>query len=86
MHVCPVCGFDGLEDPPYSQHQDPSTGSFEICGCCGFQFGVDDLDRGYSHAEYRNQWINDGARWFGKTAKPQNWNLKKQLSRIGVKM
>mgnify|MGYP006899960767 FL=1 len=87
MNVCPVCGYDGLEEPPYANYSDPSTGSFEICSCCGFQFGVDDLDKGISHTEYRDQWIKNGAKWYSKSVeKPNNWDLISQLLRIGIKL
>ena len=44
MFICPICGCDSLDEQPYA-NADASTGSLEICGCCGFQFGVDDLDK-----------------------------------------
>lgn len=86
MFICPICGYDGLEEPPYI-HNDVSTGSFEICSCCGFQYGVDDLDRGITHEEHRNQWIKKGFPWYSSvTLKPTIWNLQKQLLRIGIKL
>ena len=35
MYQCLVCGFSFLEEEPYDESY---TGSFEICGCCGFQY------------------------------------------------
>lgn len=61
-HTCPVCGLKGLELKPYENFPEISPSvyqmappysliwgkpSFEICPCCGFQFGVDD-DHGVS--------------------------------------
>lgn len=40
-YTCPVCGYDGLEEPTYYEN---FAGSNEICACCGFEFGVDDFD------------------------------------------
>lgn len=40
-NICLICGFDGLEEPPYYEDY---AGSNEICICCGFEFGVDDYD------------------------------------------
>ena len=39
-NTCPVCGYDGLYEPPYNEK---GSGSYEICPCCGFQFGYDDF-------------------------------------------
>ncbi|KSU50977.1 hypothetical protein AS033_06240 [Exiguobacterium indicum] len=68
-YICPVCGCDKLEDPPYYEH---FAGSNEICPCCGFEFGVDDFDCveidmkqlsdeeiiKQAHEIYRQNWIN----------------------------
>lgn len=39
-NICPVCGFDGLDFKPYDEK---GFGTFEICPCCGFEFGCDDF-------------------------------------------
>ncbi len=79
QNICPVCGYDRLDEPAYdSLHR----GSFGICSCCGFQFGVDDDDKGFTHISYRNQWMKNGAKWFDVLAKPDNWSLDKQLLNI----
>lgn len=36
-HVCPVCGWGRLEEPPEGASQ-----SFEICPSCGTEFGFHD--------------------------------------------
>ncbi|MEK1832429.1 hypothetical protein AAAC51_36520 [Priestia megaterium] len=38
-YVCPVCGYKNLEEAAYDES---GLASFEICICCGFQFGDDD--------------------------------------------
>ncbi|WP_214785043.1 hypothetical protein [Exiguobacterium sp. S3] len=38
-YICPVCGYDGLEESAYNEYDLPS---FEICSYCRFQFGDDD--------------------------------------------
>jgi hypothetical protein len=49
-YFCPVCGFDGLDEAPYS----PSgNGLYEICPSCGFQFGVTDDNHGIGFHEWR---------------------------------
>lgn len=75
LFTCPVCGFDGLEESPV-RGQDAL--SYEICPCCGFEFGFDAA----SFDEYRRQWVEGGAKWFIPTLKPENWNLEKQLSNL----
>ncbi|RBP41476.1 hypothetical protein DES53_107309 [Roseimicrobium gellanilyticum] len=76
MHVCPVCGYPNLAEPPRS----PSGGgSYEICPSCGFQFGVDDDDRGKTYEEARKAWKEAGSPWSSKgIPAPKGWNTKEQ--------
>ena len=78
-YTCPVCGFKGLEENPYNQRKEPS---YEICPCCGFEFGFDSAGSKESLIEYRQRWIKDGARWFIERLKPENWDLEAQLKNI----
>ena len=62
-NVCPVCGYDGLDEPPFNER---GAGSYDICPCCGFQFGLDDFpyeDRERLIAEWRERWVAGGCRW-----------------------
>jgi len=79
-HTCPVCGFDGLEEPPTT----PECGdSYEICSCCGFQFGVSDGDRGFTYEGWRQAWISNGMRWWSTSrAAPPGWDPVAQLRRV----
>ncbi|OOR12035.1 hypothetical protein BW897_15000 [Bacillus cereus] len=77
--ICLICGFDDLLDPPYDEDEDPS---YEICPCCGFQFGFDDCDQGYTFVEYREKWLEKGAIWHNNAKKPTGWSLEKQLKNI----
>lgn len=79
--ICPVCGFDGLLEPAYDESGSPS---YEICMSCGFEFGFDDDSEGVSFEAHRRQWLDDGATWFDPDARPADWDLAAQLSRIGV--
>lgn len=77
---CPVCGFDGLEAPPRGR---AGGGSFEICPCCGFQFGVTDDDRGITPAVWRAAWVRNGMPWRSKgIPKPRGWDARKQLGQL----
>jgi len=64
---CPVCMFGGMPYPPKD---------YNICPCCGTEFGNDDADRSY--AELRAEWIANGAPWFFGNP-PATWNVWKQI-------
>lgn len=98
-YICPVCGFDGLDEPAYNEFSDPS---FEICSCCRFQFGDDDdveieagvfMQREETHTNYREVWIESGAPIFQTEYYPQQFqsddtvtkeHLIEQLKNIGI--
>lgn len=73
-YTCPVCAYDGLEEPP---------AYFTICPSCGTEFGYQDLIRG--HDELREAWIADGPVWRSAViAAPPQWNGMEQLRRGGL--
>ena len=82
MHICPVCGYSGLEEPPRSLTT--GGGSFEICPSCGFQFGVTDDDQGYSYDDWRKEWISRGMPWdsSGIEEPPAGWDAREQLDKL----
>ena len=76
-YTCPVCGFPGLYEAAYDK---AGASSFEICPCCGIEFGYEDARR--SHEELRQKWIAEGMKWhFGSV--PSNWNPITQLVKAG---
>lgn len=77
VHRCRICGYDGLEQPQYSENDIPNYNS--ICSCCGFQAGYDDLDLGFTFEEYRRRWLQLGCQWFDLGKKPDGWDAQKQL-------
>jgi transcription initiation factor IIE alpha subunit len=79
MYICPVCGYTGLYEQPYDKN---GCASYEICPCCGFEFGYDDNDQGKTFKQYREKWILNGASWFNEKRKPEKWNLKEQLKNL----
>ncbi|HWB14481.1 MAG TPA: hypothetical protein VG826_34970 [Pirellulales bacterium] len=100
-HYCPCCGFSGLEAPayrdigapPWTGHGPPpyclryGDPSYEVCSCCGFEFGNDD-DPGTAHGdgfeEYRRQWVASGAGWFNPEKCPRGWSLAAQFRLAGI--
>ena len=80
MHVCPVCGFPSLREAPRA----PSGGgSYEICPSCGFQFGVDDDDRGLTYEQARERWVEQGMPWRSRgKAAPKGWSPRTQLASL----
>lgn len=85
--TCPVCGFGGLLEPPWTGE----TASDEICPSCGIHFGYDDAGGGVSarraevYADWRLRWIANGKLWFSNARKPPDgWSPDLQLRRVGA--
>ncbi len=78
-YICPVCGYDDLDEAPFDNDGNPS---YNICDCCGFEFGFDDGSEGINFEHYRKKWIEEGTKWFISKKKPKNWNLSEQLKNI----
>ena len=77
--ICPVCGLAKLREPLYNNSSNPS---YEICVCCGFEFGFDDNLKRQTYDSYRTKWLEEGAKWFRQELKPDGWNLQEQLKNI----
>lgn len=70
-YMCPVCGFD-MDDTP---------DDYNICPCCGTEFGLHDHNASYE--QLRTAWLRTGPRWWSKTdTAPENWNPYTQLARF----
>ncbi|RBP15900.1 hypothetical protein DFR50_107170 [Roseiarcus fermentans] len=74
MKRCPVCGYDGLEEPAYD---DVGAPSYEICPCCGIEFGYEDASR--SHESLREEWIAKGMPWWADDKPPPGWDPVQQV-------
>ena len=103
LHACPCCGFSGLTEPPYRNIDFPPWGergqppyclhwgepSYEVCLCCGFEFGNDD-DPGTGHPssfeQYLAEWMAAGCHWFAHMEQPSSWSLLPQLEAVGIPM
>lgn len=72
-YFCPVCGYS-MDDPA----QD-----YNICACCGTEFGYDDSNE--THEELRKIWLEDGARWWSDARNPPDgWDFLQQLREAGI--
>lgn len=77
-HECRVCGCYS-EDFPWGE--DGKTPSYQICPCCGVQFGKEDSTL-ESIKEYRDKWRSKGGEWFAKNEKPEGWDMDVQMKNI----
>jgi hypothetical protein len=75
---CRVCGFKHYDFP---WGADGKTPSFEICECCGTEFGYEDYQLGSIH-KARAEWIAEGARWAMPISMPIGWKLEEQIAAI----
>ena len=73
-YTCPVCMYAEMPYPP---------AEYDICPCCGTEFGNDDADLSYE--QLRERWIRCGARWFFGNP-PLGWNPWMQLIHAGLVM
>jgi rubredoxin len=99
--TCPVCGYPSLTSMAYAQLGNPpfpefgtppyaprlGMPSYEVCACCGYEFGFDDepgTGPGTSFREYLREWLANGANWFDASKRPDGWDLQDQLSAAGI--
>lgn len=64
---CRVCGAEQFFLP---WGADGKTPSFEICDCCGVEFGYEDSTQAVVE-HYRAQWVASGAKWFNAKKQPK---------------
>lgn len=77
-HNCRVCGLYITIKPWGNDGQSPT---FEICPCCGVEFGNEDYSLD-SIRNFRKEWLSQGTPWFDPKQRPQNWILEDQLQSI----
>lgn len=78
---CRVCGFE-LVMPPWGP--DDQTPTWEICDCCGTEFGYEDCTIA-STKKRRFEWLASGAKWFDEKLKPTDWSVDAQFDGIPIK-
>jgi hypothetical protein len=78
LSPCRVCGLL-FDEAPWGE--DGKTPSFDICPCCGVEFGYEDATADGCRS-YRIRWIAEGAIWWDESQRPEPWNLETQLQNI----
>lgn len=88
-YICPVCGWDKLDEKPEKQ-------DYNICPCCFTEFGNDDCKFDERSGEslslkdawsiLTKKWLEQGMKWHSSRIKPENWNPIEQLKNIGVEI
>jgi len=77
-HECRICGYYS-DNFPWGE--DGESPSFQLCPCCGVQFGKEDCTLA-SIKEYRAEWISKGGKWYDKNEKPEGWDMESQMKKI----
>ncbi|MCO6509132.1 MAG: hypothetical protein J6578_10170 [Snodgrassella sp.] len=78
LYTCRVCGLEQSE-PQWGE--DGKSPTYNICDCCGVEFGYEDITL-ISTKNYREKWIKSGAKWNCPKCKPIGWSLDMQLLNI----
>jgi hypothetical protein len=78
LYACRVCGLHQDEAP---WGEDGSLPSFNICDCCGTEFGYHDATLS-AIQKSREKWFGNGAKWVEPKAQPKTWILEEQLQQI----
>ena len=77
---CRVCGLSRGYEP---WGEDGNTPIFEICNCCGAEFGYHDFNLEATKS-YRKTWLERKNKWFEPKKMPLNWSLEEQLKKIPI--
>ena len=78
IFLCRICAWK-LDEPPWGS--DNRIPNYEICPCCGCEFGNDNYAL-ESIREYRRSWLEKGAQWFLSKKRPVVLDLEGQLDNI----
>ena len=84
--ICRCCGWSFGEYLPWGE--DGMSPEYAICDCCACESGNEDYCPD-SLDNYRQNWLQSGAKWWNSKTKPGDWDngqqLKEQLERVGCK-
>lgn len=78
LKYCKICG---LEQEKFPWGEDGKTPNFDICDCCGVEFGYEDYTL-VSLNKFRQEWLSSGGIWFEKEAMPENWDMEEQMENV----
>ena len=79
-YICLICGFNKLREAPFDKY---SCGSYEICHCCGCEFGYDIMHLDNEKlVKLRESWINNGMIFKTKEKIPLDWNANEQIKNL----
>ncbi len=70
---CRICGLY-IEDKPWGE--DGLFPTYEVCPCCGVEFGYEDCTV-ESVLDYRERCITNGTKWSNLNQNPVDWILKR---------
>lgn len=76
--ACRVCGKIQDESP---WGEDGKCATYDICDCCGVEFGYGDCTLKAIRAS-RERWLANEARWKYPEKKPLNWSFEEQMKNI----
>lgn len=79
LYCCRVCGLFQYGDLPWGL--DGHSPSFNICDCCGVEFGYEDCFP-KDVKRFREEWLKQGGFWLYPEEKPLEWSLEEQLQNI----
>jgi hypothetical protein len=96
-YFCPCCGYPELDCPAYLRLGQPpwnnpgpppydqwyGEASYDVCECCGFEFGNDDnpgTAPPLTFEAFRREWMANGCLWFDPTRRPEDWQVDLQLA------
>lgn len=75
---CRVCGYEpGLA--PWGE--DGISPSWEICACCGVEFGYEDATAA-GVVSHRARWLADGGLWADRTIPMDGLSVADRLARV----
>ncbi len=78
---CRICGLK-QNTPPWGENCETPT--FNICACCGTEFGYEDNNTS-AIKKNRNRWLANEANWFDPDERPEDWSVEEQLEKIPEK-
>lgn len=81
LYICRICGSEQVDAPWGDDGESPT---YDICDCCGVEFGYEDSTL-QGIKIYRSKWLDNGAKWYHKKSEPESWSLEDQLSHVPAK-